>query len=62
MELIWLVLSLLVLDLAAYLFAVDTRPGFQHSAHPGLRPWRGHHVRPGSRRPLRPGSRHPVSR
>jgi hypothetical protein len=31
MELIWLVLSLLVLDLAAFLFAVDTRPGLQHT-------------------------------
>ena len=36
MELIWLVLSLLVLDLAAILFAVDTRPGLQHSSR-----WRG---------------------
>jgi hypothetical protein len=30
MELIWLVLSLLVVDLAAMLFAADTRPGLQH--------------------------------
>jgi hypothetical protein len=30
MELIWLVLSLLVLDLAAMLFAADTRPGLRH--------------------------------
>ena len=39
MELIWLVLSLLVLDLAAFLFAVDTRPGLQHTSrwHPGRR-------------------------
>jgi hypothetical protein len=42
MELIWLVLALLVVDLAAILFAVDTRPGFEHSP----RPW----VRPGARR------------
>ena len=62
MELIWLVLSLLVLDLAAYLFAVDTRPGFQHSAHPSLRPWRRHRDQPATRRSLRPGSRHRVSR
>jgi hypothetical protein len=32
MELIWLVLSLLVLDLAAFLFAVDTRPGLRHTS------------------------------
>jgi hypothetical protein len=32
MELIWLVLSLLVLDLAALLFAVDTRPGLRHTS------------------------------
>jgi hypothetical protein len=31
MELIWLVLALLVVDLAAILFAVDTRPGLEHS-------------------------------
>ncbi len=53
MELIWLVLSLLVVDLAAFLFAVDTRPGFQHSAHPGFR----HQVRPGLRHPVRSGTR-----
>ena len=29
MELIWIVLCLLALDLAALLFGVDTRPGFQ---------------------------------
>ena len=29
MELLWLVLSLVVVDLAALLFAVDTRPGPQ---------------------------------
>ena len=32
MELIWIVLSLLVLDLAAFLFAADTRPGLQHTS------------------------------
>jgi hypothetical protein len=32
MELVWLVLVLLAVDLAAFLFAVDTRPGFQHTA------------------------------
>ena len=32
MELLWLVLSLLVLDLAACLFAVDTRPGLEHTS------------------------------
>jgi hypothetical protein len=31
MELIWLVLSLIVVDLAAMAFAADTRPGLQHS-------------------------------
>jgi hypothetical protein len=36
MELLWLVLSLLVVDLAALLFAVDSRPGFQHSSRPSL--------------------------
>jgi hypothetical protein len=37
MELIWLVLSLLAIDLAALLFAADSRPGLQHSSRPGLR-------------------------
>jgi hypothetical protein len=32
MELIWLVLVLLAVDLAAFVFAADTRPGLQHSA------------------------------
>jgi hypothetical protein len=32
MELIWLVLSLIALDLAAFLFAADTRPGLQHTS------------------------------
>jgi len=32
MELIWLVLSLLAVDLAAVAFAADTRPGLQHTA------------------------------
>ncbi len=32
MELFWLVLSLVVVDLAAFLFAVDTRPGLQHTS------------------------------
>jgi hypothetical protein len=32
MELLWLVLSLLVVDLAALLFAADTRPGLQHTS------------------------------
>jgi|Tabmets5t2r1_1033131.scaffolds.fasta_scaffold45578_2 hypothetical protein len=32
MELIWIVLSLLAIDVAALLFAVDTRPGFQPTA------------------------------
>ena len=45
MELLWLVLTLLAVDLAALLFAADTRPGFQHSARPGL-----HLVRRPSRR------------
>ncbi|HJU00772.1 MAG TPA: hypothetical protein VJ966_06130 [Actinomycetes bacterium] len=46
MELIWLVLALLAVDLAAIFFAVDTRPGFEHSP----RPW----VRPGTRGDVRP--------
>jgi hypothetical protein len=33
MEAIWLVLALLAIDLAAFLFAADTRPGFEHTAH-----------------------------
>jgi hypothetical protein len=36
MELIWLVLSLIVVELAALLFAADTRPGLQHTSR-----WRG---------------------
>ena len=32
MELIWIVLCLLALDVAALLFAVDTRPGFRSTA------------------------------
>jgi hypothetical protein len=36
MELLWLVLTLLVVDLAALLFAADTRPGLQHAARPSL--------------------------
>jgi hypothetical protein len=39
MELIWLVLSLVVVGLAASLFAVDTRPGLEHTSRwqPGRR-------------------------
>ena len=36
MELLWLVLSLLAVDLAALLFAADTRPGLQHSSRSRL--------------------------
>ena len=44
MELLWLVISLLVVDLAALLFAVDTRPGLQHTSR-----WRDRrHDRPHS--------------
>jgi hypothetical protein len=32
MELIWLVLSVVVLDLAAFLFAADSRPGLKHTS------------------------------
>jgi hypothetical protein len=32
MEAIWFVLSLLAIDLAAFLFAADTRPGFERTA------------------------------
>jgi hypothetical protein len=49
MALIWLMLALLVVDLAAVLFAVDTRPGLEHSP----RPW----VRPGARPTVRTGTR-----
>ncbi len=36
MELIWLVLTVIAVDLAALLFAADTRPGLQHSSRPGF--------------------------
>ncbi len=32
MELFWLVLLLVVLDLASFVFAIDTRPGLQHTS------------------------------
>ena len=32
MELLWLILALLAVDLAAALFAVDLRPGFEHAS------------------------------
>jgi hypothetical protein len=32
MELLWLILGLVVVDLAALLFAADTRPGLQHTS------------------------------
>jgi hypothetical protein len=44
MELIWLVLSVLILNLAALRFAVDTRPGFEHAPR-----WRDRHPRPTAR-------------
>jgi hypothetical protein len=50
MELLWLVLTLLAVDLAALLFAADTRPGLQHSTRPGLHRPSGLHL---SRRPGR---------
>ncbi len=50
MELIWLVLALLVVDLAAILFAVDTRPGFEHAPHPWVWPWAHAEARPTIRR------------
>jgi hypothetical protein len=31
MELLWVVLTLFAVDLAALLFAVDTRPGLEHT-------------------------------
>jgi hypothetical protein len=31
MELIWLILALLLVDLAVLRFGADTRPGFEHS-------------------------------
>ena len=36
MELLWFVLTLLAVDLAAFLFAADTRPGLQHSSRHGF--------------------------
>jgi hypothetical protein len=36
MELILLVLTLIAVDLAALLFAADTRPGLQHSSRLGF--------------------------
>jgi hypothetical protein len=53
MELIWLVLALLAVDLAAILFAADTRPGLEHSSRSRVRrhgALRGGTVRPGTRR------------
>ena len=32
MELFWLVLLLVVLDLASFVFAIDSRPGLQHTS------------------------------
>jgi hypothetical protein len=49
-ELLWLVLSLLAVDLAALLFGADTRPGFQHSSRPSLAHlprWSGRHSNKG---------------
>jgi hypothetical protein len=48
MELIWLVLALLAVDLAAILFAADTRSGLEHSSRPLT--LRHGTVRPGTRR------------
>ena len=39
MELLWFVLTLLAVDLAAFLFAADTRPGLQHSSRRPNRRW-----------------------
>jgi hypothetical protein len=36
MQVIWLVLTLLAVDLAALLFAADTRPGLEHTRRPRL--------------------------
>ncbi|HEV3465222.1 MAG TPA: hypothetical protein VG846_14730 [Actinomycetota bacterium] len=36
MELLWLVLTLIAVDLAALVFAADTRPGLQHSSRLGF--------------------------
>jgi hypothetical protein len=50
MELIWLILSVLVVDLAVLRFAVDTRPGFEHSPRRRDRPpRRDRHPRPAVR-------------
>ena len=37
MELVWLVVTLIVVDLAAFRFAADSRPGLQHSSRHRLR-------------------------
>jgi hypothetical protein len=37
MELVWLVLTLIAVDLAAFRFAADTRPGLQLSSRHRLR-------------------------
>jgi hypothetical protein len=41
MELLWFVLALTVLDVAALLFSADTRPGFAHVSR-----WRDRRPRP----------------
>jgi hypothetical protein len=37
MELLWFVIGLLAVDLAAVLFAADTRPGFEHGPRRRIR-------------------------
>ena len=37
MELVWLVLTIIAVDLAAFRFGADTRPGLQHSSRRRLR-------------------------
>ena len=62
MELLWVVLALLVLDLAAFRFAVDTRPGLRHTPRPALRRPSGREVArtpgPGPRVRPTPDRRH----
>ena len=54
MELLWLVLSLLAVDLAALLFAADTRPGLQHSSRRASSPGPASVRPPTPRSPSRP--------
>jgi hypothetical protein len=62
MELIWLVLALLVVDLAAVLFAADTRPGLEHSSRSRPLPPGILHLRTSRIGTSRTGNLHPGTR